>query len=64
MQATKEEKSGKAPPAGHNRRQNTERQRDRRSVEPIEGARTGSQGLGYLKDTDKKGNTGRPKRGR
>jgi hypothetical protein len=45
----KPKKSGKAPPTGHNRRNNAEPEKTRENVKPVEGAQTGSEGLGYLK---------------
>jgi hypothetical protein len=65
MQAAKEGKGGKIPLAGHTRQKNKDPEEKRRATRPVEGAQTGSQGLGYLKDTDKAaGKSGRPKRGR
>ena len=65
MQAAKEGKSGPPPPAGHNRRKNADPEEERRPVKPVEGAQTGSEGLGYLKDADTaRSKTGKPKRGR
>jgi len=63
MQAAKG-KTGRTPPAGHNRRKNTDPEETRDPVKPVEGAQTGSQGLGYLKDAGRAGNTGRQKPGR
>jgi hypothetical protein len=48
MQATNEGKSGKTPPAGGDRRRNAGPEK-KRAIEPVEGAQTGSEGLGYLK---------------
>jgi hypothetical protein len=62
MQASKEGTPRKTPPAGHNRRKNADPEQERRPVKPVESAQTGSQGLGYLKGTDK-GKAVRPKRG-
>ena len=52
MQAAKE-RSGKAPPAGDNRRKDVDPEKKRRTVKPVEGAQTGSEGLGYLTDGDR-----------
>jgi hypothetical protein len=65
MQATKEGKSARIPPAGHNRRKNADPEEERRPVKPVEGAQTGSEGLGYLKDADTAGSkTGKSKHDR
>jgi hypothetical protein len=64
MQATKEGKSGKTPPAGHDRRKNTDPEEARLPAKPVEGAQTGSEGLGHLKkpaDDAGKGRSGRRK---
>ena len=63
MQVTKG-KAAENPPAAHDRCKNADPEKARDPVEPVEGVQTGSQGLGYLKDAGRAGNTGRQKRGR
>ena len=49
MQAAGEKPERRPPPAGDNRRSNADRKKKVRQIEPVEGAQTGSEGLGYLK---------------
>jgi len=48
VQAERKERGGKQPPAGDNRRSNADPEKKRRIAKPVEGAQTGSEGLGYL----------------
>jgi hypothetical protein len=63
MQAAKEGKGGKTPAAGDNRRRNAGPEK-KRAIEPVEGAQTGSQGLGYLKKPTDRAGKGGPRRGK
>jgi hypothetical protein len=63
MQAAKEGKSGKTPPAVDNRRRNAGPQK-KRAIEPVEGAQTGSGGLGYLEKPAKDTRRGGSRRGK
>jgi hypothetical protein len=64
MQAGKERRGGKAPPAEDNRRSNVDPAKKRRKIEPAEGSQTGSEGLGYLKEPDDAKGNEKPKHDR
>jgi hypothetical protein len=64
MQAAKDRAGHRSPSEGRDRKSNADPARKRRTIEPVEGAQTGSEGLGYLEkpaDDAKKGGAGHGK---
>jgi hypothetical protein len=64
MQAAKDRAGHKSLSEGRDRQSNADPARKRRKIEPVEGAQTGSEGLGYLEKPAKDTDTGGARRGK